>query len=210
MNPNLNELLRWSVANSTNPPDASAISNQGLNPNSLNALFGGPTDAELMITSMEAIRSSNPDVKLEDKLVAFDNFEQLVENIDNANNLESTRLWGPLLECLDHEEGGIRKMAAWCIGTAVQNNIKGQEMLLAKAGLPKLVKIATAEGEATQVRKKAIYALSSACRNYQPAMDVLTDELRKLGKRSASVDAKDMEACDELMEALKEAAFANS
>ncbi|RKF63218.1 Hsp70 nucleotide exchange factor FES1 [Erysiphe neolycopersici] len=206
MNPGLNELLKWSVANSTNPPDASAISNQGLNPSSLNALFGGPTDTQLMITSMEAIRSRSPSVKLEDKLVAFDNFEQLVENIDNANNLEPAQLWSPLLDCLDHEEGEIRKMAAWCIGTAVQNNQKSQEMLLVKAGLPKLVKLATADGEAAQVRKKAVYALSSACRNYQPAMNVLICELRNLGKETEDIDASDMEACDELMGVLREAA----
>lgn len=206
MNPGLNELLKWSVANSTNPPEASAISNQGLNPNSLSALFGGPSDTELMIKSMEAISSINPSVNLEDKLVAFDNFEQLVENIDNANNLEPAQLWGPLLDCLDHEEGEIRKMAAWCIGTAVQNNLKGQETLLAKAGLPKLVKLAISDGEAANIRKKAIYALSSACRNYQPAMDVLTNELRSLGKECEDVNASDMEACDELMRVLREAA----
>lgn len=75
--------------------------------------------------AMAAIKSS--EVDLENKLIAFDNFEQMVENIDNANNIEALKLWDPLLKELENEEGELRAMAAWCIGTAVQNNEKAQE-----------------------------------------------------------------------------------
>lgn len=67
------------------------------------------------------------DVPLPDKLTAFDNFEQLVEGIDNANNMEVLGLWEPLVGLLDSAEGELRKWAAWCLATAVSNNVKAQE-----------------------------------------------------------------------------------
>jgi hsp70-interacting protein len=205
----MNELLKWSVENSSttaNDPSTGPPTNRHLNPDALNALFGGPSDADLMIESMQAIRSTDPEVTLEDKLVAFDNFEQLIENLDNANNLQPLALWTPLLECLAHEEEEIRMMAAWCVGTAVQNNEKSQERLLAMNGIPPLVKLATAEKEGQKVRRKAVYALSSAARNYQPSMDVLTEELGKLGRSGEKIDASDMDAVDVLIEGLREEA----
>ncbi|KAG4426909.1 hsp70 nucleotide exchange factor fes1, partial [Cadophora sp. M221] len=150
---------------------------------------------------MTAILSPDPSITLTDKLTAFDNFEQLIENLDNANNLEPLSLWTPLLSCLRHEESEIRKMAAWCVGTAVQNNEKSQERLLAMNGIPALVEMARREGEEESVRRKAVYALSSASRNYQPAMDVLTGELGV-----EKVDAADMDAVDVLIGGLREAA----
>jgi hypothetical protein len=71
-------------------------------------------------------------------MTAFDNFHMLIEDLNNANNIENislegkgesedkTGLWDMLLEQLRHQEADIRRMAAWCIGTAVQNNEKTQ------------------------------------------------------------------------------------
>jgi len=92
----MNELLKWSVENSSttaNDPSTAPPTNRHLNPDALNALFGGPSDADLMISSMAAIRSTDPEITPEDKMIAFDNFEQLIENLDNANNLQPTGLW---------------------------------------------------------------------------------------------------------------------
>jgi hypothetical protein len=97
-------------------------------------------------------------------------------------------------------------MAAWCVGTAVQNNEKSQERLLVMNGIPPLVKLALGESEGQQVRRKAVYALSSACRNYQPAMDAFTRELGKAGRSAEKIDASDMDACDVLIGGLREEA----
>ena len=130
----MNQLLQWSIENSEatrNDPSAATgsiderPSARSINQDAINSLFGGPSDAELMKQSIAAIESS--DLSLENKLVAFDNFEQLIETIDNANNMESLGLWTPLIKQLDSTEADIRKMAAWCLGTAVQNNVKAQE-----------------------------------------------------------------------------------
>ena len=137
MDTGLNQLLKWGIENSeasstdptsTTDPKAERPdwpSGRPLNPEALKALMGGPSDADLMKESMAAIQS--PDVSVENKLVAFDNFEQLIETIDNANNMESLGLWTPLVRQLSSEEPDMRRMAAWCLGTAVQNNVKAQE-----------------------------------------------------------------------------------
>ena len=209
MDPGLTELLKWGVENSSataNDTSVAPHTARALDSAALNSLLGGPSDAELMNLSMAAITSEDVEVSLDDKLVAFDNFEQLVENLDNANNMAPLGLWTPLLGCLAHAHADMRKMAAWCIGTAVQNNESSQERLLAMNGIPPLARMALDPHEEKQARRKAVYALSSACRNYQPAMDVLTGELEKLGRQTGSVDASDMDACDALIDGLKEAA----
>lgn len=132
MDPNMNNLLKWSIQNSTNAQDPEAAASQpsrNLTPEMLNSLFGGPSEADMMRAAMEALRSD--EVDLENKMVAFDNFEQLIESMDNANNLEPLGLWTPLVELLSHEEPDMRRMAAWCVGTAVQNNEKAQDKVRA-------------------------------------------------------------------------------
>ncbi|KAK8038152.1 hypothetical protein PG994_014919 [Apiospora phragmitis] len=234
----LNDLLKWSIQNSTSSTataataqptgDAStqedptgavaAAAARGLNPESLKALFGGPSDADLMLAAVAHIRSTDPEVTLESKLTAFDNLEQLIESLDNANLLSKLGLWTPLFELLAHDESEIRLMACWVVGTAVQNNEPSQERLVALGGVERLAAMAlgdrlTAEGardeskaekEANDVRRKAVYALSSACRNYQPGMDVLTSELSKRGEgKGDKIDATDMEAVNVVIDALR-------
>lgn len=186
----------------------SAASPNGLNPEVLASLLGGPSDADLMKQSMSVITNTkDPEVTLEHRLTAFDNLEQLIESLDNANNLGPLGLWAPLLSTLSDAEPDVRLYAAWVAGTAVQNNETSQERLLAMGGLPRLVKLAVAPEERADVRRKAVYALSSATRNYQPAMDIVAAELEKGGQRptgSAKVDATNMDAVDEVMDGLKE------
>lgn len=213
---NLSQLLKWSIeaqtagettqnADGTTTTAPSQPTSQ-LTPEILASILGGPSDAELMIQSMTAITS--PTLPASEKLVAFDNFEQLIESLDNANNMSTLNLWTPLLSQLDVPEKEIRLYAAWCVGTAVQNNEKSQSALLAAAGgLTRLVDMVVDGAEDEGVRRKAVYALSSACRNYQPAMDFVAEELVKkgaIGEGEKQVDAADMEAVDEVMNPLKE------
>jgi len=130
MDPGLNELLKWGIENSSssrNDPTAKKADSAttGLNQEILAQLMGGPSDADRMKEAIAAVQS--PDLDMDNKMIAFDNFEQLVENIDNANNMEALGLWAPLVQLLTSEEGELRLMAAWCVGTAVQNNVKAQE-----------------------------------------------------------------------------------
>ncbi|KAM3529742.1 hypothetical protein NHJ13051_001712 [Beauveria bassiana] len=209
----LNDLLRWSIENSENgktdsPSATAAAPASNLTPEVMAALMGGPSEADLMRASMEIITAA--DVTLENKLIAFDNLEQLIESLDNANNMANLGLWTPLLAQLAHDEPQIRTMAAWCVGTAVQNNEKTQERLLAAGGIRPLVALATSEGESETARRKAVYALSSAIRNYQPALDAAVEELVAVGHAAEKVDATDMEAVDTIITPLREKAKGTS
>lgn len=203
LDPGMNELLKWSIQNSESGRDASQPAREptSLSADALRALMGGPSDADLMKEAMAIIVSD--ETTAEAKLTAFDNFEQLIENLDNANNMEPLGLWTPLLGQLDSETADMRRMAAWCIGTAVQNNIKSQERLLAMNGVPKLCKVAT-EDQDKQVRRKAVYALSSSVRNYQPAMNEAVKNLPKDVVGPDQVSATDMDVIDAIMAKLRE------
>ncbi|KAL9100277.1 MAG: hypothetical protein Q9163_004322 [Psora crenata] len=210
MDPGMNQLLKWSIENSdtapsdptsTTDPRAVRPSDRHLNAEAINALFGGPSDADLMRESMAAIVS--PEITLENKMVAFDNFEQLIENVDNANNMEPLGLWTPLLDLFGNEEAELRRYATWCAGTAVQNNVKGQERLLAMGAISKLIDLAV-EDPSEPVRRKAIYALSSGVRNYQPGLDEAVRALPKVVVPKGGIDAGNMSAVDQIMEKLRE------
>ncbi|KAF2859199.1 armadillo/beta-catenin-like repeat-containing protein [Piedraia hortae CBS 480.64] len=209
----LNQLLQWSIENSeasrkdatTQPTDQARDPSRGLNPKALTELLGGPSDADLMKMSMSHITAPMEEVDLEAKMTAFENFEQIIEQLDNANNMDPLGLWPPLIEQLSHEEASMRKMAAWCCSTAVQNNIKSQAKLKSSGAIPKLAKLATNDPDAA-VRKKAITALSSEVRNFQPALDELQDALPEEVWKRKDIDAGDMEAIDELIQTLRDRA----
>lgn len=231
----LNSLLQWSIANSTTDTDSTSTTTtttngatqpssesqrqdpaRGLNSKMLAELLGGPSDADLMRESMTAILAPAEQVPIGDKLVAWDNFEQLIEQIDNANNMESMGLWPPLLSQLDYagpeaDAPEMRRMAAWCVGTAVQNNVASQEKLMAHGGIPRLARRAV-EDAAAGVRKKAISALSSAVRNFQPGLDELEASLPESvwRRRKPGLDAAEMESVDEIIQALRDHSAAAS
>ena len=127
--PGLTNLLKWGVENSDSSrkdPTSQVKKSQNLNTEALAALFGNqPSNAQLMKEAMKIIEDEENDLK--NRLTAFDNFEQLIEGIDNANNLGPLELWEPLVKMLQDKEAELRTYAAWCCATAVQNNIKSQE-----------------------------------------------------------------------------------
>lgn len=209
MDPGMNQLLKWSIENSEGPsadptstadPKAERPSGRPINAEAINSLFGGPSDADLMKESMISILS--PEITLENKLVAFDNFEQLIENLDNANNMEVLGLWAPLVQLLKSDEAELRSYAAWCVGTAVQNNVKAQERLLAVDAIPVLAQLSI-EDPNEPVRRKAIYALSSEIRNFQSGLDAALKTLPKAIIPEGAINAGDMEAVDRVIEQLR-------
>lgn len=204
--PGLNSLLKWSLTNSEeareasgNPPVEQA--SKGFDAEALKRLMGGPSDADLMREAMTVIH--HPEATLENKLIAWDNFEQLVENLDNANNMSNLGLWDPLVAKLQDPEPEVRTMACWCAGTAVQNNVSCQVKLLAVGAIPPLVDLAINDSDKT-VRRKAVMAISSEVRNYQPGLDELLKHLPAPYKPEGSLDASDMEGIDTIVNALRE------
>jgi hypothetical protein len=205
----LNELLKWSIEHSTSSQNGTSTdqprdASKGLNAEALAQLLGGPSDADRMRGAMAAIVAPLDQVDLENKTIAWDNLEQLIEQIDNANNMESLGLWAPLIQQLDSDEAEMRSWAAWCLSTAVQNNVKCQEKLLEKGAISRLARLAT-EDPVQAVRKKAVTALSSEVRNFQPGLDELHKYVPKeLWAGRNGVDAGDMEAVDEVIQKLRD------
>lgn len=174
-----------------------------LNSAALAQLFGAADDSTLMKEAMAVISSTDPEVTVDDKQVAFDNLEMLCEGLDNANNLENLGLWEPLVAQLDSPEGELRFMAAWVCGTAVQNNIKTQAKFHEVGGTGKIVDMFLND-PVEKVRSKAVYAISSTIRNYQPAMDTALDKLPSRIKGTDTYHHEDMEGLDRLVSVMRE------
>lgn len=157
--------MHWSIANSQSDQETKDRVGQP-DPKLLGQLFGhGPDEPTLMKEGMVVI--TNPDAELENRLVAFDNFEMLIENMDNANNIENLKLWEPLLQMLDAPEAELRSTALSCVGTASQNNLQAQDNFLNyDGGLRKVIALAGDANQPIQVRTKALYALSNLIRNH--------------------------------------------
>jgi hypothetical protein len=87
-------------------------------------LILGKSDSVTMREKMEIATNESADV--EERVEALDDLEMLIELIDNANNMAVLKLWQPLLELLDSRHQEIVRHALWIMGTATQNNLKGQ------------------------------------------------------------------------------------
>ncbi|EGP83852.1 unnamed protein product [Zymoseptoria tritici ST99CH_1A5] len=209
----LNQLLQWGIENSSasqSDPSTASHPKSDLNPKLLSELLGGPSDADLMRMAMTSILDA--ETPLDQKLIAWENLELLIEQIDNANNMEPLGLWPPLIKQLDNDEAEMRRSAAGCVAAAVQNNVKSQEIALGHDGLVDgLVKLAT-EDSTQAVRKKAISALSGLVRNFQRGLDEVETKLpQDVWQRSKTgLDASDMEQVDTLIGRLRERSAARA
>lgn len=75
--------------------------------------------------------------------------------------------------------------------------------MLAVGAIPKLVRLAI-DDSSEPMRRKAIYALSSEIRNYQPGLDEAVKSLPEDIRPSTRVDTGDMDAIDQIMDKLRE------
>ena len=75
--------------------------------------------------------------------------------------------------------------------------------MLAIGAVPKLTRLAVHD-PSEPVRRKAIYALSSEVRNYQPGLDDAIKSLPENSRPSKKVDAGDMDAVDQIIDKLRE------
>ena len=81
--------------------------------------------------------------------------------------------------------------------------------LLIVGAIPTLVKLAT-EDTNEAVRRKAIYALSSEIRNYEPGLSEAVNALPKSARPSGKIDAGDMDAIDQITNHLRESSKKNT
>ncbi|RHZ56057.1 hypothetical protein Glove_406g48 [Diversispora epigaea] len=172
------KLLQWAIENANRAPSNNEEGGEGnpppppLNPSNIDPgilqYIMGKSDAEQIREAIAVI--SNPNETLENKEIAFDNLEMLVEQIDNAINIEKMNLWPQIISFLSFSEVSLRKYAIWVCGTAVQNNPQAQKAFVEKGGLKIILKILKDSNEKNEIRSKALYAVSGSIQNYEPGL----------------------------------------
>ncbi|KAJ3808589.1 Le.MFB2 [Lentinula aff. lateritia] len=175
----MQSLLRWGIENSTpQNTNAAPARRTDLNPEIIDLLLG-KSDAELM---KEALSTAVDDAQSEeDRVSALDNMEMLIEQIDNANNLENLHMWDPLHALLTSSPDSVTVQTLWVIGTALQNNPSAQDAYLKLNPLPTLTAFLSPPtpnvnskpprpSPSKHLRSKAIYALSGLLKHNAPAL----------------------------------------
>ncbi|EGV64178.1 hsp70 nucleotide exchange factor fes1 [Yamadazyma tenuis] len=162
----MDKLLAWSLAQQSGDKEAMAKIGQP-DMKALNSLFGGVDEPTLMTQAM--LVAQNPEASVEDREVALENFEMLIENLDNANNIENLKLWPAVISLLDESvDSSLRVLAASIVGIAVQNNTKSQEDFLKyDTGFKSLVQYSVDPSTSVELKLKLLFAISSLVRNNQ-------------------------------------------
>ncbi|CAB4396649.1 unnamed protein product [Rhizophagus irregularis] len=175
----MEQLLRWSIENSDpsggspQPPPQDDPEKKKIDPEIINAILG-KSDATRIREAVEVI--SNPNETLENKEIAFDNLELLVEQIDNAIDIENMGLWPKILSFISFSETSLRKHAVWVCGTAIQNNIRAQKAFAEKGGIKLILDLLKNPNEDNEIKSKALYAISGAIKHYPPGLEQFDQE----------------------------------
>jgi len=169
----MQSLLRWGIENSGNGDDsgtgiAPPPQRTDLDPGIIDAILGKP-DSELMKEALASALDASLDESA--RLTALDDLEMLVENIDNANDLEKLGIWEPLQGLLASPSDDLKTQTLWVIGTALQNNPAAQKAYLALDPLPTVLSsLSPSARSSKQLRSKAIYALSGLLKHNEAAV----------------------------------------
>ncbi|THH12431.1 hypothetical protein EW146_g7706 [Bondarzewia mesenterica] len=174
----MESLLRWSIEHSGNQsgdnPSSAPAPRKDLDPAILDQILGRP-DAELM---KEALAKASDEERSEDERVAaLDDLEMLVENIDNANDLEKLKMWDAIQNLLmaPSSTSEIKTQVLWVIGTAVQNNPSAQNAYLSLNHLSTILSFLSPSVKSSQLRSKAVYTLSGLLKHNATAVSQFGD-----------------------------------
>ncbi|KAN0059746.1 hsp70 nucleotide exchange factor fes1 [Thecaphora frezii] len=181
---NAQELLKWSLQHT--PAEGGSGSSQSVvqisadieagkrpdlaDPRLYEAIMG-KSEAQMMQEELAVALDESR--HLDDRCTALDNFEMLIETIDNANNITNMKMWTPLLGLLSASESRIQTAAAWIVGTAVQNNDKAQAAILAFSPLAPLLDLL--QSPDMEARSKTMYALSGLLKHNPAAVKQFED-----------------------------------
>jgi len=171
---NLQGLLRWGLANQT-PEQVEAVDpiRSKEHMKILNDIMANQvSDAQRMRAAVAIAGDSS--IPLEERLIAWDELEMLIESLDNANDLTPLKLWPDIIAHFRDSEPETVTQALWVCGTAIQNNPKSQEDFLAENPIPTIIELIAETSTSAQVRSKALYCLSGAVKHNESAMSTFT------------------------------------
>ncbi|XP_022774788.1 hsp70 nucleotide exchange factor FES1 isoform X2 [Durio zibethinus] len=168
----LDGMLQWAIGHSDSAKlKETAQDVQRLSPSELNQRqleikelvekLKMPSDAQLMQIALDDLNNSS--LSIEDRHHALQELLILVEPIDNANDFCKLGGLAVIIRELNHPDPDIRKISAWILGKASQNNPYVQKQVLELGALAKLMEMVNSSSadEAT----KAFYAVSALIRN---------------------------------------------
>ncbi|KAJ2476321.1 hsp70 nucleotide exchange factor fes1 [Coemansia sp. RSA 2131] len=162
----MESLLKWAILNGATAGEDAPARNadapvpQRLDPAVIDAILGKPASVQ-MTECLDAVE--HPETPLEAREVALDDLEMLVENIDNASNLEPLNLWPRLLQLYSDAAPSVRIGALWVSGTAVQHNPNAQKAFGKHNGVQSALRVLQ-DDSVDAVRTKALYCVSSFIR----------------------------------------------
>lgn len=163
----MEKLLHWSIEAAKDPSKAG-----NPDPKLLHQLFSGYDESAAMRANLQnAVESKDLDSRIE----SLEVFEELVENVDNANEIGN--LWAPLIYLVNDPEPKVAELALSAIAYAVQNNDKSQKDLLNTNGGLQVIFEKAKHTDNVGIKSKALFALSAEIGHYPEAYD----EFKKLG-----------------------------
>ncbi|KAG9004924.1 hsp70 nucleotide exchange factor fes1 [Tulasnella sp. 427] len=177
----MRDLLAWSTEHHTTSEDPNYVPPrplEELDPGLIDMILGKPDAVRMRVEypPSDAMAIAVDESKSEeDRVVALDDMELLIESLDNANDMEVLKLWDPVLKLTQSPRPAISAQALWVVGTAVQNNPKSQEAFLKHEPFPTIVTALTSEKSTNEIRAKAMYVLSGALRHNREAVVKFTD-----------------------------------
>ncbi|KAJ6934002.1 hypothetical protein NC651_009149 [Populus alba x Populus x berolinensis] len=188
----LDGVLRWAIGHSDPAKlkesaedvqrlSASELQKRQLEIKELIEKMNMPSDAQLMQIAIDDLNNSSS--SLEDRQRALQELLILVEPLDNANDLNKLGGLAIVIQELNHPDPDIRRLSAWVLGKACQNNPVVQKQILELGALTKLIKMV----KSTSIEEaiKALYAVSALIRNnlssqelfYAEAGDTMLQEI---------------------------------
>ncbi|ODQ46059.1 hypothetical protein PICMEDRAFT_17291 [Pichia membranifaciens NRRL Y-2026] len=164
----MEKLLQWSTAQQSQDPELRAKA-PAPDPKLLAQVLGADTgkdDTTLMKEDISVLVCNDPQISVDDKLTALEDFEILVQNLDNANNISPLGIWPEIAKLYTYEgeeQDEFRGLGALITGTAVQNNDKAQRDFLKSVGMEGMQRLLdlTSKENGFNVRARALYAISS-------------------------------------------------
>ena len=164
----MEKLLQWSTAQQSQDPELRAKA-PAPDPKLLAQVLGADTgkdDTTLMKEDISVLVCNDPQISVDDKLTALEDFEILVQNMDNANNISPLGIWPEIAKLYTYEgeeQDEFRGLGALITGTAVQNNDKSQRDFLKIVGMEGMQNLLnlTSKENCFNVRARALYAISS-------------------------------------------------
>ncbi|KDQ55977.1 hypothetical protein JAAARDRAFT_36768 [Jaapia argillacea MUCL 33604] len=166
----MQSLLRWSIENTDTTNPHPQVQPKKLDPGIIDHILGKPDAVQMkeaLAIAQDVSRSE------EERVLAMDEFEMLVEQIDNANDLEKLQMWQPLQDLLISTTSppSLKTQVLWVLGTAVQNNPAAQNAYLNHHPLPILLPfLSPSPQNPTSTRRKALYTLSGLLKHSSIAL----------------------------------------